>query len=66
MAELRLSQASREALQAHCATPEGRAAVDELARLIAQTALDAMPPDLLATRETDERMAAFRKAGPAS
>lgn len=64
MTELRLSQASRDARQAHCATLEGRAALDELARLIAQTALDAMPPDRLATRETDERMAAFRKAWP--
>jgi hypothetical protein len=42
----------------------GSAALDELARLIAQTALDAMPPDPLATLETEEGMAAFRKAWP--
>ncbi len=64
MAELRLSQASRDALQAHCATPEGSTSLDELARLIAQTVVKAMPPDLLATLETEEGTAAFRKAWP--
>ena len=41
-------------------------ALDEFARLIAQTALNAMPPDLLTTLETEEGMAAFRRPGQTS
>lgn len=42
----------------------GVTSLDELARLIAQTVVKAMPPDLLATLETEEGTAAFRKAWP--
>lgn len=42
----------------------GSTALDELARPIAQTALDAMPPDLMATLETEQGMAACGKAWP--
>lgn len=64
MAELRNSQASRDALKARLATPEGKAALDELARLIAESALKAMPPELLESLETKQGMAAFRAVWP--
>ena len=64
MAELRISQASQDALKARLATPEGKEALKKLARLIAESALEAMSPDLLASLETKEGMAAFREAWP--
>ena len=64
MAELRISQASQDALKARLVTPEGKEALKKLARLIAESALEAMPPDLLASLETKEGMAAFRDAWP--
>ena len=64
MAELRISQASQDALKARLATPEGKAALNDLARLIAETAFEAMPPDLQESLATEEGMAAFREAWP--
>lgn len=64
MAELRISQASQDALKARLATPQGKAALNDLARLIAETAFEAMPPDLQESLATEEGMAAFRKAWP--
>ncbi len=64
MAEVHISQASRDAFKARLATPEGKKALDDLARLIVESALDVMPPDLLATLDTKEGMAAFREAWP--
>ncbi len=64
MAELRISQASQEALKARLATPEGKAALNDLARLIAETAFEAMPPDFQESLATEEGMAAFREAWP--
>jgi hypothetical protein len=64
MADLRISEASQEALRARLASPEGKEALSNLARLIAKTAIDAMPPDLLATLDTPEGMKAFLEAWP--
>lgn len=44
MADLRISEASKEALRARLASPEGEEALSKLARLIVDTAIDAMPP----------------------
>lgn len=64
MAVLRISEASQEALRARLASPEGEEALLKLARLIADTAIDAMPPDLLETLDTPEGMKAFLEAWP--
>jgi hypothetical protein len=64
MADLRISEASQEALRARLASPEGQEALLKLARLIADTAIDAMPPDLLETLDTPEGMQAFLEAWP--
>ena len=64
MAELRVNPESLEALKARLATPEGKEALQKLARLIAETAVDAIPPDLRESLETEEGMAAFRAAWP--
>jgi hypothetical protein len=64
MAEVRISQASQDALKARLATPEGKEALKKLAKLIAESAFEAMSPDLLASLETKEGMAAFREVWP--
>ena len=64
MAELRISEASEKALQARLASPEGKEALRKLARLIADAAIEAMPPELLATLDTREGKKAFRAAWP--
>ena len=64
MADIRTSPASLDALKARLATPEGRAALLKLANLIAQSAVEAVPPDLRGLLRTHEGMAAFRAAWP--
>lgn len=64
MAELHISQSSRDALKARLALPEGQQALDDLAHMIAETAFEAMPPDLRETLAIDEGMAAFQEAWP--
>lgn len=64
MAELVISEASRDVLRARLASPEGQQALNDLARLIAVTAFEAMPPDLRESLATEEGMAAFREAWP--
>ncbi len=64
MAELVISEASREVLRARLASPEGQQALNDLARLIAVTAFEAMPPDLRESLATEEGMAAFRETWP--
>jgi hypothetical protein len=64
MDDIRTSPASLDALKARLATPEGRAALLKLANLIAQTAVEAIPPDLRGSLRTNEGMAAFRAAWP--
>ena len=64
MAVIQISPASLDALKARLATPEGRAALLKLANLIAQSAVEAIPPDLRGSLKTNEGMAAFRAAWP--
>jgi hypothetical protein len=64
MADLRISEASQEALQVRLASPEGEEALMKLARLIADTAINAMPPDLRGTLDTPEGMKPFLEAWP--
>lgn len=64
MAEFRISPEFRAALKARLESPEGQQALDELARLIAETAFETMPSDLQETLATEAGMAAFREAWP--
>lgn len=64
MADLRISEASQAALRARLASPEGKEALLKLARLIADTAIDAMPPDLRETLNRPEGMDAFLEGWP--
>jgi hypothetical protein len=61
---IRISPASLDALKTRLATPEGRDALLKLANLIAQSAAEAIPPDLRGSLRTKEGMAAFRAAWP--
>lgn len=64
MAELRLDEASRKALEERLKSPEGQEILNRLARLIAQSAAEHMPADLLRSLDTQEGEAAFREAWP--
>lgn len=64
MAELRISEASEKALRERLASPEGKEALMKLARLIADAAIEAMPPELLASLDTREGKKAFHAAWP--
>src|SRR5689334_18057787 len=64
MAELRLDEASRKALEVRLKSPEGQEILNHLARLIAQSAAKHMPADLLRSLDTQEGEAAFREAWP--
>ena len=64
MAELRLDEASRKSLKERLRSPEGQEILTRLARLIAQSAAEHMPADLLRSLDTREGEAAFREARP--
>ena len=64
MAELRWDEGSRKALEERLRSPEGREIVSRLGRLIVESALEHMPPELLRTLGTKEGEAAFREAWP--
>jgi len=64
MAELRLDEASRKALEERLKSPEGQEMLNRLARLIAQSAAEHMPADLLRSLDTQEGEGAFREAWP--
>jgi hypothetical protein len=64
MAELRLDEASRKALEERLQSPEGQEILNRLARLIAQSAAKHMPADLLRSLDSKEGQAAFREAWP--
>jgi len=53
MAQFRISPEFRAALKARLESPEGQQALDELARLIAETAFEATPSDLRETLGTE-------------
>ncbi|MGH8244747.1 MAG: hypothetical protein ACRETY_15515 [Steroidobacteraceae bacterium] len=63
-AELRIRHASLDGHKARLATPDGKETLNDLARLIAETAFEAMPPDLQESLAIEEGMAAFREAWP--
>ena len=64
MADLRIDEASQAALEARLASPEGRAAVDELARIIADAFARSLPEGTDLGLDTPEGKDAFRAAWP--
>ncbi len=64
MADLRISEASQETLRARLASPEGKQALLRLAQIIADMAVDAMPPAEREALKTPEGMKAFLAAWP--
>lgn len=64
MADLRIDEASQAALKARLASPEGRAALDELARIIAGAFVRSLPEGTDLGLDTPEGREAFRAAWP--
>ncbi len=64
MADLRIDEASEAALKARLASPEGKAAVDELARIIAEAFARSVPEGTDLGLDTPEGKEAFRAAWP--
>ena len=64
MANLRIDEASQAALNARLASPEGRAALDELARIIAGAFVRSLPEGTDLRLDTPEGREAFRAAWP--
>ena len=64
MADLRIDEASEAALKARLASPEGKAAVDELARIIAEAFARSVPEGRDLGLDTPEGEEAFRAAWP--
>ena len=64
MADLRIDEASQAALEARLASPEGNAALSELARIIAETFARYVPEGTDLGLDTPEGREAFRAAWP--
>ena len=64
MADLRIDEASQAALKARLASPEGRAALNELARIIAGAFARSLPDGIDLGLDTPEGREAFRAAWP--
>ena len=64
MADLKIDEASQAALNARLASPEGRAALDELARIIAGAFVRILPEGTDLRLGTPESREAFRAAWP--
>ena len=64
MADLKIDEASQAALKARLASPEGRAALDELARIIAGAFVRSLPEGTDLGLDTREGREAFRAAWP--
>ncbi|MGH7746168.1 MAG: hypothetical protein ACREQ5_15600 [Candidatus Dormibacteria bacterium] len=64
MAALRIDEASQAALKARLASAEGRAALDELARIIAGAFARSLPDGTDLELDTPEGSEAFRAAWP--
>ena len=64
MADLRIDEASQAALKARLASPEGRAALDDLARIIAGAFVRSLPEGTELGLDTPEGREAFRAAWP--
>ncbi len=65
MADLVIDEASRAALDARLASPEGRVALDDLARTIAESFARSLPTDVDLALDTPDGQADFREAWPA-
>ena len=64
MAELRISQASQDALKARLATPEGKEALNDLAQADRRVGVRGDAAGLAGVAGDEEGMAAFREAWP--
>jgi len=64
MADLRIGEASQAGLKARLASPEGRAALDELARIITGAFVRSLPEGTDLGLDTPEGRDAFRAAWP--
>ncbi len=64
MAELRIDEASRKALEERLRSPEGQEIMSRLARIIVESALEHMPPEMLQALNTKEGEATFRDVWP--
>jgi hypothetical protein len=64
MADLKIDEASQAALKVRLASPEGRAALDELARTIACAFVRTLPEGTDLGLDTPEGREAFRAAWP--
>jgi hypothetical protein len=64
MADLRIDEASQAALEARLASPEGNAALSELARIIADAFARSLPVDIDLALDTPEGREALRAAWP--
>jgi len=64
MADLRIDEASQAALKARLASPEGKAALNELARIIAGAFARSLPDGIDLGLDTPEGREAFRAAWP--
>lgn len=64
MADLIVDEAAQTALKARLASPEGRAALDELARIIAGAFVRSLPEGADLGLDTPDRREAFRAAWP--
>lgn len=64
MADLIIDEESRAALEARLASPEGRAAVDRLAGIIAESFARSLPSGVDLALDTPEGMAALKQAWP--
>jgi hypothetical protein len=64
MADLRIDEASQAALKARLASPEGKAALSDLARIIADAFARSLPADIDLALDTAEGREALRAAWP--
>ena len=64
MAELRIDEASRKALEERLRSQEGQEIMSRLGRIIVESALEHMAPELLQSLRKKEGQAAFRDAWP--
>jgi hypothetical protein len=64
MADLIIDETSKAALAARLASPEGQAAIRELAGIIAESFARSLPPDVDLALDTPEGLAALKEVWP--
>jgi len=64
MADIIIDEASKAALAARLASPEGQAAIRELAGIIAESFARSLPPDVDLALDTPEGLAALKEVWP--